>query len=74
MCRKPDTHRFQFRPAISVDKPLVHRWLKQDYIREWIHGAGLESTLTGLDIFDEFVAPWHPVPHWLMRLNMGALG
>lgn len=45
------TLRFQFKPAARADKTLIIGWLSQDYIRQWIHGAGLDSTLTGLDDF-----------------------
>lgn len=30
---------------------MIHQWLKQDYIREWIHGKGLQNTLSGLEKF-----------------------
>lgn len=38
-----------FKPANATHRDLIHRWLKQDYIAEWIHGVGLQSTLTGLE-------------------------
>jgi RimJ/RimL family protein N-acetyltransferase len=43
-----------FKPAVEAQRPLIHRWLEQDYIREWIHGIGLQSTITGLKLFLEF--------------------
>ena len=43
--------RFTFKPAIESQRELIHRWLKQDYIREWIHGQGLQNTLSGLEKF-----------------------
>lgn len=30
---------------------MIHDWLRQDYMAEWIHGAGLQSTLNGLEKF-----------------------
>ena len=44
-------YRFTFRPVLASQQTLVHEWLKQDYIQEWIHGAGLQSTLTSLTKF-----------------------
>lgn len=40
-----------FKPATASQRQLIHQWLAQDYIREWIHGAGLQSTLAGLEKF-----------------------
>jgi aminoglycoside phosphotransferase (APT) family kinase protein/RimJ/RimL family protein N-acetyltransferase len=42
---------FYFSPAQENQKQLIHGWLAQKYIREWIHGAGLNSTLNGLENF-----------------------
>ncbi len=30
---------------------MIHQWLAQDYIAKWIHGAGLQNTLNGLEKF-----------------------
>lgn len=46
--------RFEFKPAIKSQRELIHSWLQQDYIREWIHGQGLKNTLTGLDKFFQY--------------------
>jgi len=42
---------FYFSPVTINDKPLILHWLKQDHIKEWIHGKGLMNTLRGLDKF-----------------------
>lgn len=42
---------FTFRLAQKSDEKMILRWLGQDYIREWIHGVGLQNTLTGLAMF-----------------------
>ncbi len=42
--------RFTFREAKAEDKELIHSWLSQDYIRQWIHGEGLANTLSDLEI------------------------
>lgn len=46
--------RFRFRPAIESQRELIHKWLQQDYIREWIHGQGLQNTLVGLEKFFQY--------------------
>jgi RimJ/RimL family protein N-acetyltransferase len=50
----PQDYRFTFRPIMASQQALVHEWLQQDYIREWIHGAGLQNTLTGLAKFIQY--------------------
>lgn len=42
---------FYFEPAKPSQRALIHGWLKQTYIKEWIHGAGLQNTLNGLEKF-----------------------
>jgi len=42
---------FTFKPAIESQRALIHRWLSQEYICEWIHGQGLQNTLSGLEKF-----------------------
>lgn len=42
------SHRFTFKPVVGSQQKLIHEWLKQDYIRAWIHGVGLQNTLSGL--------------------------
>jgi 8-oxo-dGTP pyrophosphatase MutT (NUDIX family) len=43
--------RFHFAPAQSDQRTLIHGWLAQKYIQEWIHGTGLQNTLNGLEKF-----------------------
>lgn len=43
--------RFTFKPMEVKDRPLVHEWLVQPHIVEWIHGIGLQNTLNGLEKF-----------------------
>lgn len=40
---------FTFIPVEAKDQPLVHEWLVQPHIAEWIHGVGLQNTLNGLE-------------------------
>jgi len=40
-----------FAPATSSQRMLIHRWLEQKHLKEWIHGAGLQNTLNGLEKF-----------------------
>lgn len=42
---------FRFEPAKLSQKPLIHRWLEQKHINEWLHGVGLQNTLNGLEQF-----------------------
>lgn len=46
-----------FKPADVTHRNLIHRWLKQDYIAEWIHGVGLQSTLSGFEKWTNYHAP-----------------
>ena len=48
--------RFKFKPAVKSQRELIHLWLQQDYIREWIHGQGLQNTLDGLEKFFQYQA------------------
>lgn len=43
--------RFTFKPVEAKDQSLVHKWLVQPHIAEWIHGVGLQNTLNGLREF-----------------------
>src|SRR5690349_1586546 len=40
-----------FAPITSSQKALVLQWFKQDHIKKWLHGAGLQNTLNGLESF-----------------------
>lgn len=43
--------RFTFKPVRVEDRSIVHEWLGQPHIAEWIHGVGLQNTLNGLEKF-----------------------
>lgn len=43
--------RFSFKPVEIKDRSLVHEWLLQPHIAEWVHGIGLQNTLNGLEKF-----------------------
>ena len=47
---------FTFKPAVESQRELIHQWLQQDYIREWMHGQGLQNTLAGLEKFIQYQA------------------
>jgi GrpB-like predicted nucleotidyltransferase (UPF0157 family)/RimJ/RimL family protein N-acetyltransferase len=40
-----------FAPAQSSQRALIHGWLAQTHIKEWIHGSGLQNTLSSLEKF-----------------------
>jgi len=42
---------FRFILAQPTQRSLIHQWLDQKYIKEWIHGIGLQNTLNGLEKF-----------------------
>jgi hypothetical protein len=42
---------FRFTPAESSQRDLLHRWFEQKHIKEWMHGVGLQNTLSGLEKF-----------------------
>lgn len=50
------TFRFNFKPALEVQRELIHAWLEQDYVSQWIHGSGLQDTLNGLEKFFQYQA------------------
>lgn len=65
-------HRFLFKPVVESQQALIHEWLKQDYIQEWIHGAGLQNTLSGLTKFIQYYATTQKIDracnltqHWI---------
>lgn len=43
--------RFIFKSVEVKDRSLIHEWLLQPHIAEWIHGVGLQNTLNGLEKF-----------------------
>lgn len=48
--------RFSFKPPVVSQRELIHAWLRQDYISEWVHGQGLQNTLAGLEKFFQYQA------------------
>ncbi len=53
---------FRFKPIEVSQRELIHRWLKKDYIAEWIHGKGLQNTLNGIE---EFFQNTSPATYWI---------
>lgn len=49
--KKLNSSNFHFSPAKSSQISLIHGWLQQGHIKEWIHGVGLQNTLNGLEKF-----------------------
>lgn len=49
--KKLNSSDFHFSPAKSSQTSLIHGWLQQDHIKEWIHGIGLQNTLNDLEKF-----------------------
>ena len=42
---------FCFAPVLPAQKEMLDQWLHQPHIAEWLHGKGLQNTLSGLDRF-----------------------
>ena len=40
---------FSFACVKSSQKGLLNQWFEQKHIREWLHGIGLQNTLTGIE-------------------------
>lgn len=47
-------YRFNFKPAIESQRELIHNWLQQGYIREWVHGQGFKNLINGLEKFYQY--------------------
>ena len=43
--------RFIFKPANRNQRELIHHWIAQEHIHEWLHGDGLRNTIEDLDNF-----------------------
>lgn len=48
---KNESHEIHFAPIQSSQRSLIHQWLEQKHIKEWIHGVGLQNTLDGIEQF-----------------------
>ncbi len=42
---------FRFAPAQPSQRSLIHDWLGQKHLKEWIHGVRLQNTLNGIEKF-----------------------
>ncbi|MBI5273771.1 MAG: GNAT family N-acetyltransferase [Chlamydiales bacterium] len=58
--------KFTFKSAVITERSLIHKWLEQDYIKEWIHGEGLQGTLQDLDGFFQGSSTFQ---HWVAYDN-----
>lgn len=59
---KENSFRFKFKLAEPGQRQLIHRWLDQAHIKEWLHGDGLRNTHKGLD---EFFGGSSWAQHWI---------
>lgn len=53
---------FTFKPVEKIQRQLIHKWVAQEHIKEWLHGEGLRNTLEDLDKFFERLSVHH---HWI---------
>ena len=42
---------FTFKSVQESQRLLIHNWIIQDHIKEWLHGDGLRNTIEDLDKF-----------------------
>lgn len=54
--------RFSFKPVDIENRQLVHDWIVQQHISEWLHGDGLKNTLKDLEQIPDG-EPWGR--HWI---------
>ena len=54
--------RFTFRLADKSSRPLIHSWMTQEHVHEWINGECLKRTLDDLDAFLSGLSFFQ---HWL---------
>jgi RimJ/RimL family protein N-acetyltransferase/GNAT superfamily N-acetyltransferase len=47
----PHSTEYRFAPAKASQQSMLHEWFEQKHIKEWMHGAGLQNTLNGLEKF-----------------------
>lgn len=58
--------RFNFKPVQQSQRLLIHNWIIQDHIKEWLHGDGLQNTIEDLDKFFKGIS-WGE--HWIAYDN-----
>lgn len=63
---------FSFAWVKESQKDFLEKWLKQEHIKEWFHGQGLQNTLNDLDLFYK----GHPslCEHWIAYINNKPFG
>ena len=54
--------KFSFIPARKDQKILIHQWITQDHIKDWLHGDGPKNTIEDLDNFFKGTS-W--AKHWI---------
>jgi RimJ/RimL family protein N-acetyltransferase len=55
--------RFSFKPVDKSQQTLIHEWIGQKHINEWLHGDGLKNTIEDLEQFVNKGAAW--ATHWI---------
>jgi RimJ/RimL family protein N-acetyltransferase len=62
-----NNHRFAYRPVDRTQQQLIHEWIIQPHINEWLHGDGLKNTIEDLEQFVNKEKPW--MKHWIAYDN-----
>jgi RimJ/RimL family protein N-acetyltransferase len=63
--------RFTFKLAEQHQKQLIHNWIAQEHIREWVHGEGLRNLLENLENFFKGTSFCQ---HWIAYENATPFG
>ncbi|HIF0260664.1 TPA: GNAT family N-acetyltransferase [Legionella pneumophila] len=59
--------RFYFKPVNKMQQQLIHQWIAQEHINEWLHGDGLNNTIEDLEKFVNGGSSW--ATHWIAYDN-----
>lgn len=62
MDSKKDRPFFTFKAVDTTSRALIHSWMVQEHVKEWIHGECLQRTLEDLDAFLRGPSSYQ---HWL---------
>lgn len=58
---------FTFKPVTKMQQQLIHEWIAQKHINEWLHSDGLKNTIEDLEQFVDGGNPW--AIHWMAYSN-----
>ncbi|AHE66906.1 GNAT family N-acetyltransferase [Legionella oakridgensis] len=62
-----ENFQFLFKPVAKTQQQLIHEWIAQPHINQWLHGEGLKNTIKDLEQFVHAKNPW--AMHWIAYDN-----